>query len=45
VPFEPVADSSGDGPGIAAAYDDLAQHFEDHVDMDAILVWFEDGKQ
>jgi adenosylcobyric acid synthase len=45
VPFEPVADSSGDGPGIAAAYDDLAQHFEDHVDMDAILVWFEDGKR
>ena len=45
VPFEPVADSGGDGPGIVAAYDDLARHFEEHVDMGAILAWFSGGKR
>ncbi len=37
VPFEPVAATDD------AAYDDLARHFEEHVDMDAIMAYFEDG--
>ncbi|WP_332448855.1 cobyric acid synthase [Methanoculleus sp.] len=45
VPFEPVADPGGDRPGIVAAYDDLAQHFEKHVDIDTILTWFENGEE
>jgi len=40
VPFEPVAAADGD-----AAYDDLARHFEAHVDMDALMVYFQDGKR
>jgi adenosylcobyric acid synthase len=40
VPFEPVAAADGD-----AAYDDLARHFEEHVDMDALMVYFQDGKR
>ena len=36
-PFEPV--TGGDD----AAYDDLARHFEEHVDMDAIMAYFGDG--
>jgi len=38
VPFAPVTDA-----GDAAAYDALARHFEEHVDMDAIMAWFGDG--
>ena len=37
VPFEPV--TGGDD----AAYDDLARHFEEHVDMDAIMAYFGDS--
>ncbi|NLM28877.1 MAG: cobyric acid synthase [Methanomicrobiales archaeon] len=36
VPFESATD--GD-----AAYDDLARHFEENVDMDAIMAYFGDG--
>ncbi len=36
VPFAPVATTDDD-----AAYDALARHFEEHVDMDAIMIWFE----
>ena len=39
VPFEP-ATAGGD-----AAYDALARHFEEHVDMDAIVAWFGDGEE
>ncbi|MCK8518991.1 cobyric acid synthase [Methanoculleus sp. 7T] len=39
IPFEPVT-ASGD-----AAYDDLARHFEEHVDMDAIMPYFQDGER
>ena len=39
VPFEPVGEADGD-----AAYDDLARHFEEHVDMDALMVYFQDGE-
>ena len=28
-----------------AAYDALARHFEEHVDMDAIVAWFGDGEE
>ena len=38
VPFEPVGEA-----GDAAAYDDLARHFEEHVDMDAIMACFQDN--
>ncbi|NLA32019.1 MAG: cobyric acid synthase [Methanomicrobiales archaeon] len=38
VPFELVTATDGD-----AAYDDLARHFEEHVDMDAIMAYFEDS--
>ena len=38
VPFEPVTAAGGD-----AAYDDLARHFEEHVDMDTIMAYFQDG--
>lgn len=39
IPFEP-ATAGGD-----AAYDALARHFEEHVDMDAIVAWFGDGEE
>ncbi|WP_292364636.1 MULTISPECIES: cobyric acid synthase [unclassified Methanoculleus] len=42
VPFEPVTAESS-ALGAAASYDDLARHFEEHVDMDAILAYFTDG--
>ncbi|MCK9297809.1 MAG: cobyric acid synthase [Methanoculleus sp.] len=42
VAFEPVAAESG-ALGAAASYDDLARHFEEHVDMEAILGWFMDA--
>ncbi|WP_214019654.1 cobyric acid synthase [Methanoculleus sp.] len=42
VPFEPVAAASN-ALGAAASYDDLARHFEEHVDMDAILTYFENA--
>ena len=42
VPFEPVTAESG-ALGAAASYDDLARHFEAHVDMEAILAWFGDA--
>jgi len=38
VPFEPMA-AAGD----TAAYDDLARHFEEHVDMDVIMTYFQDS--
>ena len=38
VPFEPVVAADDE-----AAYDGLARHFEEHVDMDAILAYFQDG--
>lgn len=41
-PFEPVTAESG-ALGAAASYDDLARHFEEHVDMEAILGWFMDA--
>ncbi|BBL69127.1 cobyric acid synthase [Methanoculleus chikugoensis] len=40
VAFEPVTDASAGALGAAASYDDLARHFEEHVDMDAILEFF-----
>ena len=39
VPFEPATADGG------AAYDALARHFEEHVDMDAIVAWFGDGEE
>lgn len=38
--FEPVA-----AVGDTGAYDDLARHLEEHVDMDALMVYFQDGNQ
>ncbi|MCM2466500.1 cobyric acid synthase [Methanoculleus oceani] len=44
VPFEPMtAAPGGGGNGIVAAYDDLARHFEEHVDMNAIMEYFVDA--
>ncbi len=43
VPFEPVTNPGGGALGATASYDDLARHFEEHVDMDAILAYFTDG--
>jgi adenosylcobyric acid synthase len=40
VAFEPVAEGSGGPLGAAASYDDLARHFEEHVDIEAILEYF-----
>jgi len=37
VPFETVTDDDD-------AYDDLARHFEEHVDMDAIMAYFGEGR-
>ena len=42
VPFEPVADSGGGTLGVTAAYDSLARHYEEHVNMDALLPYFQD---
>jgi len=44
VAFEPVTAESS-ALGAAASYDDLARHFEAHVDMEAILGWFRNGGQ
>lgn len=41
VPFEPVPADAGT-LGVDAAYDDLARHLEEHVDMDAIMEYFAD---
>ncbi|NLZ30224.1 MAG: cobyric acid synthase [Methanomicrobiales archaeon] len=38
MPFEPVTVADDE-----AAYDSLARHFEEHVDMDAIMALFQDG--
>ncbi len=43
LPFEPVADAGGGTLGAADAYDALARHFEEHVDMDAIMGYFQNG--
>jgi len=43
VPFEPVTEIDGGTLGIEAAYDNLARHFEEHVDMDAIMAYFLDA--
>jgi adenosylcobyric acid synthase len=43
VPFEPVEESGGGALGAADAYDDLARHFEEHVDVDAIMEYFMDS--
>ncbi|WP_067072921.1 cobyric acid synthase [Methanoculleus horonobensis] len=43
VAFEPVAEAGGGALGAAASYDDLARHFEEHVDMEAILAYFTDA--
>ena len=45
VAFEPVAEGSGGTLGAADAYDALARHFEEHVDMGAIMAWFRDGER
>jgi adenosylcobyric acid synthase len=44
--FEPVAADgvAGGGIAVAAAYDDLARHFESHVDMDLIVSFFRDSE-
>ena len=43
IAFRPVAEASGGALGAAASYDDLARHFEEHVDMEAILACFTDA--
>jgi adenosylcobyric acid synthase len=44
VAFEPMPAVRGDGAlGTTASYDDLARHFEEHVDMDAIMEYFVDA--
>ncbi|MBP8676559.1 MAG: cobyric acid synthase [Methanoculleus sp.] len=40
LPFEPITEADGGILGASAAYDDLARHFEAHIDMDAILKCF-----
>ncbi|MDD3858269.1 MAG: cobyric acid synthase CobQ, partial [Methanoculleus sp.] len=45
VAFDPMTDASGGALGAADAYDELARHFEEHVDMEAILAWFRDGER
>jgi adenosylcobyric acid synthase len=40
IAFRPVAEASGGGLGAADAYDELARHFEEHVDMETILEFF-----
>ncbi|MDD4567392.1 MAG: cobyric acid synthase CobQ, partial [Methanoculleus chikugoensis] len=45
VAFEPVTDASAGALGAADAYDELARHFEEHVDMEAIMAWFRDGER
>ncbi len=40
IAFRPVAAASGGGLGAADAYDELARHFEEHVDMETILEFF-----
>ena len=42
-PFEPIPNADAGALGAAAAYDDLARHFEEHVDMDAILPYFQES--
>jgi adenosylcobyric acid synthase len=44
LPFEPVADAGGGTLGAADAYDTLARHFEEHVDMDAVMKYFQNGR-
>lgn len=42
--YEPLGDGPGAGaPGVDGAYDDLAEHFERHVDMNFIASLFNDG--
>ncbi|MFA7198286.1 MAG: cobyric acid synthase, partial [Methanoculleus sp.] len=43
VPFQPVEESGGGTLGAADAYDALARHFEEHVDVDAIMEYFVDS--
>lgn len=45
VAFEPVAEGNGGALGAVDAYDALARHFEEHVDMEAIMAWFRDGER
>ncbi|MDI6866350.1 cobyric acid synthase [Methanoculleus sp.] len=40
LPFEPLAEGDGGTLGASTAYDDLARHFEAHIDMNAILTYF-----
>ncbi|NLB00218.1 MAG: cobyric acid synthase [Methanomicrobiales archaeon] len=45
IAFEPVAEGSCGALGTVDAYDALARHFEEHVDMEAIMAWFRDGER